>query len=604
MIEEEDDLVSFVKLNYQAAELAAYRSGYFLAVQLLASGLKLISKKNAPPQLETNRAEGFADYFKASWKNHYGCMLKLCSAMTRMEYACGHLEECLAYSEEILANAHSYMDRKVAHYAKIFCLCKTHREAEARDFVLSVLKENGQVFPRRWHRLHVTLQFVKIMVTVRRKPDEQLSQLPAAKHPENRPQDEFLEELCELTYVSSQADSSLYTLALLRLAETSLKYGSLPSTSVAFVGLGIIMAKRGNFRDAIRLGNVGLEYARSRQAQGSSTLSDIKAMCLFHFYIGHWQSSYHETTNALFDAIQEYWKLGATSFVMVDTALYLVGCFCSGSRLGVLLDAVKKQAELLMDDSHRLLYANQSSFFQLVANLTGLSENTVKLTGDFLDEDQALERQRSDPNAASYRKLQLCRIIAACFFGDFSTSDSILSELRVEHLKGPGMPLPLASFFEGLTALSVVRSSLPTMERRRELLRKGRREIRRLDGWLRKGAVNCASLVAILRAEDQAVAANTYQIDTVLDAYDHALSVLGELPDGYYLHLRALANERAGVFCVEKNRRTMAAKYLTEAQSLYTDWGSMAKVRQLSDKYRGTLDVKDASSNQFTQVSS
>lgn len=52
-----------------------------------------------------------------------------------------------------------------------------------------------------------------------------------------------------------------------------------------------------------------------------------------------------------------------------------------------------------------------------------------------------------------------------------------------------------------------------------------------------------------------------------------------------YINEEALANERAGIFCIESNSSDSPSSYFTEALKIYGKWEAEAKVRHIISLY-------------------
>jgi len=92
-------------------------------------------------------------------------------------------------------------------------------------------------------------------------------------------------------------------------------------------------------------------------------------------------------------------------------------------------------------------------------------------------------------------------------------------------------------------------------------------------------------MLLLLRAEHLSVTSK--KADKVKEAYDEAIVAAARLG---FQHNQALANERAGIYCLHEGDRYWAATYLSRARGLYIIWGAKAKVKHLSEKYKQLLE--------------
>lgn len=109
--------------------------------------------------------------------------------------------------------------------------------------------------------------------------------------------------------------------------------------------------------------------------------------------------------------------------------------------------------------------------------------------------------------------------------------------------------------------------------------------------WAKTSPANYSPKHALLEAEYRSIMRRPWH--HVMPLYDEAIE--GAAQHGF-LYLQALANEFHGRYCARQGKERLARLYLTEARYLYRQWGSVAKVRELSQKYPQWLPPEDGRS--------
>ena len=99
--------------------------------------------------------------------------------------------------------------------------------------------------------------------------------------------------------------------------------------------------------------------------------------------------------------------------------------------------------------------------------------------------------------------------------------------------------------------------------------------------WVEKGAINCHHMLLLLEAE--ALSCARVSANETRRAYDEAISAAAKIGS---LSMRALGNERIGVFFRERGDLLRAKAYLTKARDLYCEWGAMAKVNDMNGRFK------------------
>jgi hypothetical protein len=160
---------------------------------------------------------------------------------------------------------------------------------------------------------------------------------------------------------------------------------------------------------------------------------------------------------------------------------------------------------------------------------------------------------------------------------------------QLQYLKNISLDSALWMFYIGLASFAMARSSSNASSRRR-YKRKGRAMMREFQRWTTKDVVQAPFFLSVLQADNLSLScsggvSNREKIEAVLKVYDSAIIYMINVGKHYYMNLRALASEKAAVFCLEHNKAARAAEYMLQSRVLYKAWGASAKVLQLEEKY-------------------
>jgi predicted ATPase len=158
LITSETEMINLAELNYQAAELAVERSSFFLASDFLRASLNLLGE--------------------TPWVGHYDLCLKVSIAQMRIEYCCGRPVLSVYIADDVLDHARTFANRKAAYHTKLLWLTHDGKSKEAMHLVLSVLKELGAPFPRRFLQLYVMKEVIRTKKMLRGRTDAELLALP------------------------------------------------------------------------------------------------------------------------------------------------------------------------------------------------------------------------------------------------------------------------------------------------------------------------------------------------------------------------------------------------------------------------------------------
>ncbi|BAE50751.1 AAA family ATPase [Paramagnetospirillum magneticum] len=132
-------------------------------------------------------------------------------------------------------------------------------------------------------------------------------------------------------------------------------------------------------------------------------------------------------------------------------------------------------------------------------------------------------------------------------------------------------------FYGALAITALYPSAEP--ERREEMAPWLAEHHRKLALWAEHCPETFAARAALIDAEMAALSGGGNE---VMRLYERAILTAREHGQ---LHCEAIANERAGQFCLEQGLPSIAENYLRNARYCYTRWGALAKVAQLDQNF-------------------
>jgi hypothetical protein len=228
----------------------------------------------------------------------------------------------------------------------------------------------------------------------------------------------------------------------------------------------------------------------------------------------------------------------------------------------------------------------QAPWLQLTQNLLGKAENVLVLTGDAMDEEETLNQLK--PSAATrfdrnpslafrFYNVHYAKRTLLYTFGEFEMADD--NRKQTARLGGETATLhsKLYDFvFCCLICLAMARKG----KRVRYYKQQANVYCKELMVRAEHGCVNCVPLLSLISAEKRALKDKSG--DAAL--YRQAIAMLGR--SGFRL-FKAIACERAGEYMLECNVTQGSHEYLQQAWNEFNDYGALAKLRQMQEKYRG-----------------
>jgi hypothetical protein len=238
--------------------------------------------------------------------------------------------------------------------------------------------------------------------------------------------------------------------------------------------------------------------------------------------------------------------------------------FYAGDPLSQVLDAAIAYRKLSPQYGQHFVIPNFDVLIQLLLNLMGKAIDPLKLSGDAVQEGDAVEAWQTK-NTVAFLLFLNGKHILAVYLNEHGLARALAKKIQ----KAQGKMSPIAAVTHRF--LQAIASGASIAQRRRLL------------GKLKESARHCPDnflhKVYLVEAE---VAVTDGLFDEAMTKYN--MSIAQAERQGF-VHEQALACERAGYALRQNgNRQGEAKHFLTQASSLYGQWGAQVKVNQLAEE--------------------
>jgi hypothetical protein len=215
-------------------------------------------------------------------------------------------------------------------------------------------------------------------------------------------------------------------------------------------------------------------------------------------------------------------------------------------------------------------------FRQLFLNLLGHNgDNPTHLAGDAFSEYE-LERCLKDPFFGP--SVRGCQGMLWTYFGHHVQLADMVIKMGPDELAKAHVASPVIiwdALFKGLSCIAAARET-----GKKKYATMGQIFRTRIKKWLNEGNPNVKHYESLLDAEWMAWKGNKF---TAMKHYEVASLVSAR---GGYYHDAALATERLGEYCLNvMGDRETATYQISESIKFWGEWGAMAKVAHLQEKY-------------------
>jgi predicted ATPase len=551
------------ELNLEAANLVISQSAFFPALEYLNAALRQMDGLD-------------------KWGTElYSFSLETYNKLARVAYATGDFVLCKQIVDEVRFNVKCATDQCDVDITWLEALLATGKIDEAFKVGINGLKRLGIRFSTRPHLIYAIMCAIKAKRFLGGKSAEELV-------PTKRMMDKnmvaamcILGNLIEAAFLSMRIEH--FILMNIRSVNITLKHGGSIGSDTGHCAMGFVFANMGDFNLAFRMGELSLEVAEMYHPSGRY---DSRVCFLAYFFLFHWKRPIHEGLDPMLRAYEAGMELGDIKNASWCATSYLTIYWCCGLPLGPLLSDIAKYRQQMVDYNQKMIYLILTPFHQAIIKLVIPSENPSNLDGEYMQVESFLKDLNCEADGAiALITVYKMRLLLAYHFDDLDVAHE-MSEMmqgKLIEAEGTSVNLPFVIFFKGLTALAFVRLSGKWKYRR-----EAQSALKRMEKWVKNGAVNSYHLLLILKAESKAVKQGSRGED-VRTAFNLAIRVSGR---SGFLQDKALASERAGVYHVLKNDEYHARMYLEQATVLYSEWGALAKADYLKRKFAPYLSTE------------
>jgi len=332
-------------------------------------------------------------------------------------------------------------------------------------------------------------------------------------------------------------------------------------------------------KEAYRFGRLALEL-NSRAGREAIPA----AIMVVHCYLSHLRLPASASLEPFLSGYRISLETGDLAMGTIDLCNYhWVYQFCGLPLNPFVLDLQKYLAELRLCQQSFLLPFLLPDL-HLALNLTGQTEDPSTISWDSIrDPDHFLYYTNvvAERHPAEL-KLHYAQMFNALVLGDTEkvqlALDRVLSRKRFyRRFDGTHLCNLFFTFYDGLASAALVRKG----RKRRRYIRLMKESIKWLMTKSKAGSINCVGMIYFLKAEQQSL--------NSLDDKELVRSLYGkaivQLTKTGFMHYSAMANERLGQVMLEKGDQDWGEHYLSQAATLYHDWGASVKVEQLLTTY-------------------
>jgi predicted ATPase/signal transduction histidine kinase len=400
-------------------------------------------------------------------------------------------------------------------------------------------------------------------------------------------------------------ESSLGMTILYTMIELSKQYGNSPPSIYAYATYGALTSWLVPDVDlAYKFGQLAWLVLEQLDAKEFQSLLFV----VISITITHWKKHTKETIEPLFQAIQTGLEFGDIEFACYASHYYCSHLFYNGNHLENVHSNQKQYVKFLKHNKqeHQLFLSSICS--QLVANLLNKASQKCLLSGEFINEEEALINFHKNNNLLAIFSIYYAKCLICYLFKDYKSSlEYAITGANYSGFIQGDIIFTQHNFYYSLALLAQYRyiCSHPNVAdetEQQQYLKQVAINQDKMQYWAHHCPMNYQHKYDLIEAEKARV---LEQIFTAMEYYDRAIKGAREHE---YIQEEAIAYERAAEFYFSIGREEIAQLYMKNAYRCYARWGANAKVQDLKSEYSQFLvertDLMEITNNSKASTSS
>jgi predicted ATPase/DNA-binding CsgD family transcriptional regulator/GAF domain-containing protein len=513
-----------------------------------------------------------------AWEDAYLLTLDLHLELAQAEYLSANVKSAEELFDTAIEKSKDKLEQASIYGLKVGLYAGTGKYSEAVQTGIRALKSLGVKLP-----LHPTiLDYAREMLLYKwymnNKKIEDLVHLPEMEDPVQR---KIAELFARLSLVAIHSHSDLFGYIILKAGNHAVRHGNTEMTASGYLGYSLTAGSiLGDYEAGSRFGNVCIHLVEKYRISSSK--------CIIYFVIGacvtHWTRHASFGLEYLKKAVQSGMEAGDVLIIGYAHCLLLEVRFLLGLPLEELAKEIHKKFEIAGRLKHESLAANVEIYDKLLSAL--MKQKTVSLVSsakEFQKRSFSRLRQNDQSSQATYYlyKMQLSYMagnyrdaLSAAKSGEAFTKAIFSFMTSAEY-----------NFYYSLT-ITTLYSEMSLRDKKYywKKLKKNQSQMKRWSEACKENFLHKYLLV------DAEIARLQNKKEKAMLLYDQAIR---SAQKNGYLQNEALANELAARFYLSNGLEKIARAYMLDACQGYRNWGALAKVEELKQRYSKFFEKTD-----------
>jgi PAS domain S-box-containing protein len=521
------------------------------------------------------------------WQEKYPLALQLHLQGATAAYLVNRFDQMEGLCTVLLKKVRTPYDQALVYEVKLHANLSNDDRIRALVFGLKALELLGLKYPAKAGIVHVLVKLIQTLLNLRGKSEEDLLNQPVSTELNLILTARIIRSLFSVLYTNAP---ELAPLVLMDMVNISLKKGNTSMTPFGFVGFGFILSGAlGNIPAGEKYGRLAMRLVdkfNSPQAKAGSYV-------LYCTVLQHWTQPLRNTLPLLLDAYPPALAIGDYNQAANALLIHDYHSFVAGRDLRELEVETTRHAGLIRQLKQSSVTNYQNIYRQCIMNLMGKGNDVLLLKGPIYNADEMLEQHLAANERSILLNAFIHPMILHYLFEDYKMAQVFAEKTRPYMNGGLGafvsMMFPM---FESLIILALWDEL--SEAQRQDGLKQIRSNQKKMVKWCRFSPSNSNHKIALVEAE---LARIKGDFGRAREQYDEAARLAHE---NKFTQDEALAYELAGRFYLNRGQEELAQHYLRNAAYAYDQWGALAKVTAMEEKYPFLLEQAEHAARSST----
>lgn len=544
------------RLSCQASHLSTSKAAFFPALDMIRFSAKHLGN------------------MKEAWKTSYELSLDVYSTLAELSIRFASCEEALNAARLVERHAITLEDKIraqiVFHRHKVEGGDRDY--AGAIEIVKNILLDYGVKLPtkmipwqlfleRRKLKAHLGGR-VEAFLTIPKLDEENID------HKRLQIIIYLISIIIEYAVYLKKEDLSFY--AATRILNISIKEGTSIDTALAIAHFGGLLVREGHQEVAMKWGEVAIKLADSFPHKLGSHHT------LVHSWVNFGLFSISLPFHNILDPILELNRISLRHGDIQQGAMAWIGYFYLYVNVGLPLDPLNSDLMSFFNEARQFgvpatIKVLFPIFRQTINNLKVLQLDPTLLKGEIFDQEKDLKKFKDLGLRMTLRDINSLRLMLACIYQEWEVAEKLISALE-PFLYTDKWNVRRHAYLVYMGFASIILGNKTNRKKGKKFRQLGNKITKIFETILKNGSKDALSIIVMLKAIKS----------PSKERFDEAIRTTARLG---MVHHTAIIYENAGLFFMERDKKSWAEYYLAKATTLYGEWGAEGKTTQMLDKY-------------------